>query len=158
MNDMSHGQLATGAEALPVTIPTKEDGYRFVGRYLEKCATVERWAVSVLTPFERKSAHLFGQKVEAIRKVLDTEPTRFKDPARVRTLLDKFHCYAELRCDLAHSELRLAGEKNERYFIFSNSKHSVLPCRRTFTRAEMDIIIRDIGTLAASFEYQQLAT
>jgi hypothetical protein len=97
-------------------------GHRFRGRFLDKCAAVERWAVEVLLEAGEatKSCHLFGHKLAAVRKLALEAESRLKSPKKVLHLLDQFQPFATLRSDLAHSTLRTATTDEESVLIFTS--------------------------------------
>jgi hypothetical protein len=100
----AHDRILPADETDPLKALAKA-GHAFRGRFIDKCALVEHWATAALDfPGQKKrGAYLFGQKIEAVRALASTEPSRFKAPQRVLDLLDAMKPFVELRARLAHS-------------------------------------------------------
>lgn len=100
-------------------------GFAFVGSYLNQCARVEAWTITMLTAHgaqagKTKIPHLFGQKLKAVRELTDNRPDIFNKPTRVVELMQKFEEPAKLRSSLAHSVMHSASNASGNFFMFHN--------------------------------------
>jgi hypothetical protein len=100
-------------------------GFAFVGSYLNQCARVEAWTITMLAAHgvgegKAKVPHLFGQKLKAVRELTDSRPEIFNKPERVVVLMQKFEEPAKLRSSLAHSVMHRASNSLGNFYLFHN--------------------------------------
>ena len=142
-------------------------GHEFRSRLLNKTALIEQWAVDVVrrssqsadTAMPKKLPHLFGKRLEAVRRIAEAKSPTMKKPATVLELLDRVRPYTDLRSALAHSVLQVAiDERDEPIFIFTHASETSaagLPQRTVFTTDEMSKLLRDLAQLANSLTQQK---
>ncbi len=105
-----------------------EFGYAFVGSYLNQCARVEAWTISVLDVAPQissagkpiKMPHLFGLKLKAVKELVVANPKIFNKPERITELMERFTEPAHMRSNLAHSTIVKSTHKDEIYWLFYN--------------------------------------
>lgn len=104
MNDIS-SLVGVG----PISKAFRDRGHLFRGKFLNKCAIVEQWALETLAAAGEasKSDYLFGQKLAAVKKLAEADPS--KEARKILDLLEQFQPFASLRSNLAHSRLTVAG-------------------------------------------------
>jgi hypothetical protein len=101
-------------------------GFAFVGSYLNQCARVEAWTITMLAAHEDKTSkskvpHLFGQKLKAVRELADSHPEVFNKPSRVVALMQQFEEPAKLRSNLAHSIMHKTCNPSGSFYLFHNT-------------------------------------
>ena len=143
-------------------------GHIFRSRFLDKCALIEGWAINILKAADAASdrgrsaklPHLFGKKLEAVRKLAESEMSPFKSPTKVIGLLDLLEPYAQLRSALAHAVLRVTpGLEGDRLFLFHVTCEMVAPGwqrRPVFTNEEMQDALSELAKISNELSQQSL--
>ncbi|MEO5495070.1 MAG: hypothetical protein ABIR08_13705 [Sphingomonas sp.] len=100
------------------------DAHAFRGEFIDLCAQIECWAVTVIRSAPAlasgktdKMPHLLGQKLKLIGELADDD-TVFARPARIRDLLEEIAPLMKLRSDLAHACLSLANDGTDEIYAF----------------------------------------
>ncbi|TPG22329.1 hypothetical protein EAH87_00445 [Sphingomonas koreensis] len=101
------------------------EAHIFRGEYLDTCAHIERWAITVIeTPVAQATdqvgnrlPHLFGQKLKLVRELAQNDAV-FARANRVRDLLDELEPFAKLRSALAHATCSATRDGESAIFAF----------------------------------------
>ena len=155
----AHSPIPAATECVPLqAVATRGDAFR--GRFLDRCAIIEEWAVTVLknTGQKKQSTYLFGQKLQSVRTLAQTEPALFKAPKRVLALLDALQPFIELRTHLAHSVQTVVRSGDGTDLVIFKPIHGAAPVwlGAVLDQTEMDHLLREVGRLAKELGDQRL--
>jgi hypothetical protein len=148
MNDMS-----TWIGTEPSWKPWRDSGHLFRGRFLDKCALVEQWAIETLAASGEasKARYLFGQKLAAVQKLAEANPSPLKGAQKILALLVQFQPLAVMRGDLAHSRLTVATTpEGAPLLIFEPCDAGPAAGRRSVVLREQDcrLVLDQLSSLA----------
>lgn len=112
----------------------KQAAHQFRGEYIDLCARIEQWAMEVFNSnaardsggIKGKVPHLFGLKLKLATELANMKNPIFSKPERVVELMAQVSDYAQLRSELAHATIRVAGQGDEAIFAFN------VPAERSF--------------------------
>jgi hypothetical protein len=81
----------------------------FRGKFLDKCARVERWAADLLEEAGKdiQDIQYVRQRIAAVRNLAKAESSPLKSPQSVLKLLERYEPFADLRTCLAHGALEI---------------------------------------------------
>jgi len=144
------------------------EGHLFRSKLIDKLSLVEAWACRILNDASKLGAecagqeHLLGKRLGKVRELAASEPSRFKNAARVISLLDRLRPYADMRSNIAHSTLHfLPDEGRPSILIFEPALVQELERskRRVSLRVdELDPHFRSVSIIANELSQQKLAT
>jgi hypothetical protein len=132
-------------------------GFAFVGSYLNQCARVEAWTITILALHRDKTSkakvpHLFGQKLKAVKELADSHPEVFNKPARVVSLMQQFEKPATLRSNLAHSVMHKTSNQSGSFYLFHNTGTSE---RFWFTEEDMKAALASLKQIVKEITDQK---
>jgi hypothetical protein len=148
------------AEAPESPHELRKAGDAFRGKYIDKCALVEQWAVAILTAAGQKTRlnQPFGQKLRAIRDLASGEPSLFKAPDRVLCHLDGFEPFLALRARLAHAIQTTAQIHDRADVVVFTSVHGSALDRLSviLSKEEMTRLLGELAKVAKELADQRL--
>jgi|GEM_PF-1799264 len=145
--------MSTWIGTEPSWKPWRDSGHLFRGRFLDKCAFVEQWAIETLAASGEasKARYLFGQKLAAVQKLAEADPSPLKGARKILALLEQFQPLAALRSDLAHSRLTVAATpEGAPLLIFE-------PCNAGSAAARRSVVLREEECQTVLGELSRLA-
>lgn len=135
-------------------------GHAFRGRFLDKCALIERWAAAILEASgkKRSATRLFGQKIEAVRALASAEPSPLKAPKRVLDLLDALKPFVDHRSRLAHGIQTVAQTENGTGLVIFAPIPGAGPTglKLVLDREDMAVLVQDLSKIAKELGDQRL--
>ncbi len=156
---IAHSRIVPADEPDPLRALARA-GHAFRGRFLDKCAIVEHWATTVLdgADLKKRTTYLFGQKIEAVRSLAETEPARFKAPQRVLALLEALKPFAELRARLAHAVQMVAEAADGAELVIFKPLPGTTPpgLKLVLGQEDMADLIREMSRVAKELADQRL--
>lgn len=96
-----------------------QHAHAFRGEYIDVCAQIEHWALSVIERADagKKPPYLFGLKLRRVGEIAATSQL-FCKPARVCELLDQLKPLADLRSQLAHGIVQSPNQSSDPVFAW----------------------------------------
>lgn len=143
--------------ALPASDKLR-DAHVFRSELIDIFSEIEMWIVRKIEKHEPDVAGKkpLGQKLAVIQKLTENDHPIFKNPARVRRLLDLLQPFADLRAELAHSTLTiLSTTQKGDIVVYQNaneSNHPVVNKRGYLTTGQMKHYLKRTGQICAQLK------
>ena len=138
-------------------------GHIFRSKLLDRFATIESWAVSMLATGKQPSPNApLGQKVDALAKLCAKSPPMFKSAKKIGERLERLKPYQDLRSSIVHSQMEtVTSAESEVLLCFRNVAQTQAPARFRpvlLATKDCDDILREVGKIYNELKQMTAAT
>lgn len=110
--------MAEADPKIDCPVNTRSDGHAFRGKMFDRFARIEQWACDFLHEHGEIPPTLFGQRLQAVSKLVESSELPSKNRDKLRKLLKELEPYQSFRAVLGHAMLSRVVENGKMVWHF----------------------------------------